>query len=58
MTMLDKLDLLEKRFDELDLKSQQPDFFANPERARALLKEHAGLRRMVDRYREYKKAVS
>jgi peptide chain release factor 1 len=57
MGWLDKLDSLEKRFLELDEKSQQPDFFSNPESARAMLKEHAGLKRKVERYREYKNAL-
>src|SRR4051794_26055347 len=58
MSLFDKLDVMEKRFLELDQRSQQPDFFTNPERARAMLKEHAGLKRNVDRFREYKKAVA
>ena len=53
MSMLEKLDTMEKRFNELDQKSQEPSFFANPESARAMLKEHAGLKRTIDRYREY-----
>src|SRR5581483_12209372 len=57
MGYLDKLDQMEKRFDEIDRLSQQPDFFANPEMARAKMKERAGLLRTVDRYRDYKKAL-
>jgi peptide chain release factor 1 len=57
MSWLEKLDVMEKRYVELDEKSQQPDFFSSPERARAMLKEHAGLKRNVERYRDYKKAL-
>ncbi|MBI3724299.1 peptide chain release factor 1 [bacterium] len=56
--MFDKLEELERRFLELEQKVQEPEFFSNPERARSLLKEHAGLKRNVDRYRDYKKSVA
>jgi peptide chain release factor 1 len=56
MSYLDKLAQMEQRFEEIDRLSQQPDFFANPEVARAKMKERAGLSRTVERFREYKKA--
>src|SRR5580704_15649223 len=57
MGYLEKLDQLEKRFEEIDRLSQEPAFFANPESARARLKERASLLRTVERYRDYKKAL-
>src|SRR5262245_60211509 len=56
MGMFDKLDAIEKRFNELDASMVNPEFFQNPDRARGLLKEHAGLKRTVERYREWRKA--
>jgi peptide chain release factor 1 len=57
MGYLEKLDEMEKRFEEIDRLAQQPDFFTNPEAARAKMKERAGLLRTVERYRDYKKAL-
>lgn len=58
MGYLDKLAEMEKRFEEIDRLAQQPDFFTNPEMARAKMKERAGLSRTVERYRDYKKALA
>jgi peptide chain release factor 1 len=58
MGYIEKLDQMERRFDEIDRLSQLPEFFANPEAARATMKERAGLLRTVERYREYKKALA
>jgi peptide chain release factor 1 len=58
MGYLDKLAQMEQRFEEIDRLSQQPDFFANPEVARAKMKERAGLLRTVERFRDYKKATA
>lgn len=58
MGFLDKLDVMEKRFEEIDRLSQQPDFFTNPEAARGKMKERAGLLQTVELYRDYKKALA
>ncbi|MEZ0227048.1 MAG: peptide chain release factor 1 [Planctomycetota bacterium] len=58
MGFLDKLAEMERRFEEIDRLSQEPAFFANPETARAKMKERAGLLKTVERYRDYKKAIA
>ena len=58
MSYLDRLAQMEHRFDEIDRLAQLPDFFTNPETARAKMKERAGLLRTVERYRDYKKAIA
>src|SRR5277367_980943 len=57
MSFLDKLGQMEKRFEEIDRLAQEPDFFTNPEAARAKMKERAGLLKLVERFRDYKKAT-
>ena len=38
--MLEKLQAVENRYEELCARSEQPDFYADPKKAAALLREH------------------
>lgn len=51
--MFKKLDAVERRFEELERKLQDPSI--GPNDIRKFSKEHADLREIVDVYREYKK---
>ena len=53
--MFQKLDAVEKRFIELTEKISDPDVIANQNEWRELMKEHADLEPIVQKYREYKK---
>ncbi len=54
--MLNKLQAVENRFEELCAKSEQPDFYADPKKAAALLREKNDLEPVVDTYRAYRRA--
>ena len=56
--MLDKLKETEKRFDDIDAQLASPEIMANIEKYTALMKERSNLAPVVEKYREYKKAVS
>lgn len=53
--MFQKLDAVEKRFEELTQKISDPDVIANQNEWRELMKEHAEIEPIVEKYREYKK---
>ena len=53
--MFQKLEAVEKRFEELTQKISDPDVIANQAEWRELMKEHAELEPIVEKYREYKK---
>lgn len=53
--MFQKLDAVEKRFEELTQKISDPDVIANQAEWRELMKEHAELEPIVEKYREYKR---
>ena len=53
--MFQKLDAVEKRFEELTEKISDPAVIANQNEWRELMKEHAELEPIVEKYREYKK---
>ncbi len=53
--MFEKLEAIEKRFEELTTKISNPDVIANQSEWRELMKEHAELEPIVEKYREYKK---
>ena len=50
--MFDKLRAVENRFEELCAKSEQPDFYADPKKATALLREKNELEPVVETYRQ------
>ncbi len=52
--MLEKLDILEARYEELALVIADPEVINRQEEWQALVKEHASLEEVVTRYREYK----
>ncbi len=54
--MLNKLQAVEDRFEELCARSEQPDFFADPQRAAKLLRERNDLEPIVEAYRAYRQA--
>ena len=54
--MLDKLQAVESRYEELCFRSEQPDFYADPKKAAALLREKNDLEAVVDTFRSYKQA--
>ena len=54
MSMFDKLDSVEERFDLLNERLSQPDVAADANRLRDLMKEYAQLREVVETYRAWK----
>ncbi len=54
--MLEKLELVENRYEELAAKAEQPDFYADPKAAARLLKEQKELEPVVTAFRAYKAA--
>ena len=54
--MLDKLEKIGNRYEELCAKSEQPDFYAEPKKAAALLREKNDLETIVTAYRAYRRA--
>lgn len=54
--MLDKLEGIAQRYDELTEQIAQPDVMADQERWRELVKEHAHLEPIVQAYRQYVRA--
>ena len=55
--MLDKLQAVADRYEELEAKSQQPDFYADPQKAARLLREKTDLEPVVEAFRAYKNAL-
>ncbi len=52
-----KLDELEKKFKDLELKLSDPEVISNPAELQRLAKEHAELSKIVEKYREYKEVL-
>ena len=55
--MLDKLTAVANRYEELCAKSEQPDFYADPKKAAALLREKNDLQPIVETYHRYMDAL-
>ena len=53
--MLDKLQLVEERYAEMNERSLQPDFYNDPKAATKLLREQRQLEPIVETFRAYKK---
>ena len=51
--MLNKLQAVENRYEELCAKSEQPDFYADPQKAAKLLREKNDLEQLVECFRAY-----
>ena len=54
--MLNKLQAVASRYEELCAKSEQPDFYADPKKAAKLLREKNDLEPIVEAYHAYRKA--
>ncbi len=54
--MLNKLQAVVNKFEELCAKSEQPDFYADPKKAAKLLREKNDLAPIVDAYAAYRQA--
>ena len=54
--MLNKLQAVCNKFEELCAKSEQPDFYADPKKAARLLREKNDLEPIVEAYQAYRKA--
>ena len=53
--MFQKLEDVEKRYEELTLKISDPDVISKQNEWREFMKEHSELEPIVQKYREYKK---
>ena len=54
--MIEKLKAVESRFEELCARSEQPDFYADPQKAAKQLRERNELEPIVEAYRAYMQA--
>ena len=54
--MLEKLAAVESRFEEICARSEQPDFYNDPKKAAAILRERNDLEPIVEAYRAYRTA--
>ena len=54
--MLEKLAAVESRFEEICARSEQPDFYNDPKKATAILRERNDLEPIVEAYRAYRAA--
>ena len=54
--MLDKLQAVVNRFEEICARSEQPDFYDDPKKAAAFLRERNDLEPIVEAYRAYRQA--
>lgn len=54
--MLEKLQAVENRYEELSFRSEQPDFYADPKKAAAFLREKNELEPIIAAFRSYKAA--
>ncbi|AGC67214.1 peptide chain release factor 1 [Thermoclostridium stercorarium subsp. stercorarium DSM 8532] len=53
--MFDKLEAIENKYEELNIKIADPAVISDPELYAKLMKEHSELSEIVEKYREYKK---
>ena len=53
--MFEKLEAIEKKYEELTKKISDPDVISNQNEWRQYMKEHAEIEPIVEKYREYKK---
>lgn len=53
--MFQKLEDVEKRYEELNIKISDPEVISNQNEWKKLMKEHAEITDIVEKYREYKK---
>lgn len=55
--MLDKLEFIEEKYEDLSHKISDPEIIANQNEWRKLIKEHAGLEPIVNQFKEYKSII-
>lgn len=55
--MLDRLNFIENKYDELSVKISDPSIMANQNEWRKLCKEHADLETIVTKYKEYRNVL-
>ena len=55
--MLDKLKAVESRYEELCVRSEQPDFYSDPQKAAKLLREKTDMEPIVEAFHAYNRAV-
>ena len=55
--ILDRLNFIENKYDELSVKISDPSIMANQNEWRRLCKEHADLEIIVNKYKEYKEII-
>ena len=55
--MFEKLELVEKRYEELTKQISDPEVIANTNEWRKLVKEHSSMEEVVLKYREYKETM-
>ena len=55
--MLDKLAAVADRYEEICARSEQPDFYSDPQKAAAYLRERNDLEPIVEAYRAYQQAL-
>lgn len=56
--MFEKLELVEKRYNELNSQISDPEVIANTNEWRKLVKEHSSMEEVVQKYREYKEILN
>ena len=56
--MFDKLQMAEKRYDEINQKLMDPDVISDNEQYKQLMREYKHLTPLIEKYREYKTAAS
>ena len=56
--MLNKLQAIVNKYEELCAKSEQPDFYADPKKAAKLLREKNDLKPIVETFQAYNRAIS
>ena len=54
--MLEKLAAVENRYEEICARSEQPDFYADPKKAAAILRERNDLEPIIEAFRAYRSA--
>ena len=54
--MLEKLQAVENRFEEICARSEQPDFYNDPKKAAAILRERNDLEPIIEAFRAYRQA--
>ena len=54
--MLEKLAAVENRYEEICARSEQPDFYADPKKAAAILRERNDLEPIIEAFRAYRAA--